>query len=235
MRSPLGTIIMRQTIIILTFLILLFGCQTEQNNLDNSMERIREDFAKEAEIYNKEIYTWEEKIEEMYGRADKNLQAGIEYADSIMNYDKSLDKLKISELLTLTGEIYYDNDSISLALERFDFNERLTSDTPRNKANKAGCYIKQGELEKAMSLLNEASEINYDFKWYIGNLYEIQGEPKMAILEYEHLYRRDTIVYAYCNQRIQELKANPDQLMTTLYFKDRRKRTFLLLKGVGEN
>jgi len=200
--------------------------------MNSFMDEIREDFAKQAETHNKEIYAWEDKIEELYRRSDKNLQDGVAYADSIISNDNTLDKWKISNLHTLVGEIYYDNDSIRLALERFYINERLTFDSPRNKANKAGCYIKQGDLEKAMSLLKEAAETNHDFKWYIGNLYEIQGEPQKAILEYDYVYQRDTIVYAYYNQRIKELKDNPDQLMTTLFYKDRRKRTLLLLKGV---
>ncbi|WP_421754088.1 hypothetical protein [Croceimicrobium sp.] len=87
-------------------------------------------------------------------------------------------------------------------------------------------------MEKAMTLLQQAAETNHDFKWYIGNLYEIQGEREKAILEYDYVYQQDTIVYAYYNERIQELENNPDQLLTELYYKDRRKRTLLLLKGV---
>jgi len=72
--------------------------------------------------------------------------------------------------------------------------------------------------------------VNYDFKWYIGNLFEIQGKPEQAKSEYQYVYQRDTVVYAYYNQRIQELETNPDQLFTELQYKDRGKRTFLLLK-----
>lgn len=200
--------------------------------MNSFIDEIREGFAKQAEIRNKEIYVWEDKIEEFYKRSDKNLQNGVAYADSIISNDKTLDKWKISNLHTLVGETYYDNDSINFALERFYINERLTFDSPRNKANKAGCYIKQGNLEKAMLLLKEAAETNYDFKWYIGNLYEIKGEPQKAILEYDYVYQRDTIVYDYYNKRIKEIKNNPDQLMTALLYKDRRKRTLILLKGV---
>ena len=196
------------------------------------MDGTREDFAKHAEKQNKEIYAWEEKIEEFYRRSDNRLQDGVDYADSIITNDYTLDKWKISELHTIVGETYYDNDSIDLALERFYLDERMTFDSPRNKANKAGCYVKQGDLEKAMSLLKEAAETNHDFKWYIGNLYEIQGEPQKAILEYDYVYQRDTIVYAYYNQRIIELRTNPDLLFTNLFYKDRRKRTLLLLREV---
>ena len=182
------------------------------------MDDIREDFAKKAEEQNKEVYAWEAKIEELYKRADSNLSFGVNYADSLIEYDQTLDKWKVSNLHTIIGEIYYDNDSIDRALERFLINESLTFDSPRNKANKAGCYVKQGDLGKAMTLLQQAAETNHDFKWYIGNLYEIQGEPDKAILEYDYVYQRDTVVYAYYNQRIEELENNPDQLLTELHY-----------------
>lgn len=203
--------------------------------MDNFMDGIREDFAKQAEQQNKEVYAWESKIDELYRLADKNLKLGEKYTDSIIENDKTLDKWKISNLNTILGEVYYDNDSIDLALNRFFKSQELTFDSPRNKANKAGCYIKKGNFEKAMTLLEQASEVNSDFKWYIGNLYEIQGKPEKAILEYNYVYVQDTIVYANYNQRIQELRNNPDQLMTELHYKDRRKRTLILLKGAGSD
>ena len=226
---------MKQTLSILTLLILLFGCQPKQNNMNDFMDDIREDFAKQAEQQNREVYAWEAKIDELYKRADQNLNGGVRYADSLIENDKSLDKWKISNLHTIVGEIYYDNDSIDRALERFLIDESLTFDSPKNKANKAGCYVKQGDLGKAMTLLQQAAETNYDFKWYIGNLYEIRGEREKAILEYDYVYQRDTIVYAYHNERIHELENNPDQLLTELYYKDRRKRTLFLLEGVDTN
>lgn len=199
------------------------------------MDDIRKDFAEQAEEQNKEVYAWEAKIEELYKRADSNLSFGINYADSLIENDKSLDKWKISNLHAIVGEIYYGTDNIDLALERFQENEALTFDSPRNKANKAGCYVKKGDYDKAIKLLEEAAEVNYDFKWYIGNLYEIQGEPEKAKEEYKYVYQLDTVVYAYCNQRIQELNKNPTQLLTELHYKDRRKRALILLKGVDSD
>lgn len=226
---------MKQTISILAILTIFFGCQPKQKRMNDFMDDIREDFAKQAEEQNKEVYAWEAKIEELYERADSNLSFGVNYADSLIGNDGSLDKWKICNLHTIVGEIYYENDSIDRALERFLINESLTFDSPRNKANKAGCYVIQGDYDKAMMLLEEAAEVNYDFKWYIGNLYEIQGEPEKAKQEYQYVYQRDTVVYDYYNQRIKELNNNPDQLLTKLYYKDRRKRTLLLLKGVDSD
>jgi hypothetical protein len=48
---------------------------------------------------------------------------------SFLKNDNILDKWKISELHTIIGELYYDNESIDLALERFYMNERLTFDS----------------------------------------------------------------------------------------------------------
>jgi tetratricopeptide (TPR) repeat protein len=226
---------MKQTFFILTALTLFFGCRPRQNNMNNFMADIQEDFSKHAEQQNRKVYAWEEKIETLYKRADKNLQDGVDYADSLIKNDNTLGNWDISNLHTIVGELYYDNDSITPALARFHQGEILTFDSPRNQANKAGCYIKQGDLEKAMILLEQAAQTNHDFKWYIGNLYEIKGEPEKAILEYDYVYQRDTNVYAYYNQRIKELRTNPDQLMTELYYKDRRKRMLLLLKGIDSD
>ncbi len=92
------------------------------------MDDIREDFAKQAEQQNREVYAWEAKIDKLYKRADNNLNDGASYADSLIENDKSLDKRKISNLHTIVGEIYYDNDSIDRALERFRLDESLTFD-----------------------------------------------------------------------------------------------------------
>jgi len=213
----------------------MVSCNQRQTKTNDFMEQIREDFSKQAEQQNKEVYAWEDKIEELYKRADRNLKEGVNYADSLIDNDKSLDKWKVSNLHVIVGEIYYDKDSIDSALERFQKNESLSFDSPRNKANKAGCYVKQGDYGKAMKLLEQAADVNHDFKWYIGNLYEIQGELEKAILEYDYVYQQNTNVYDYYNQRIQKLKNNPDQLMTELQYKDRRKRTLLLLKGTDSN
>jgi tetratricopeptide (TPR) repeat protein len=199
------------------------------------MDDIRENFKKQAEQRNKEVRAWEEKIEIVYNRADQNLQNGVNYADSLIQFDNRLDKWRKSDLHTIVGELYYDHDSIDLALIRFYRDQALTLDSPRNKGNKAGCYVKLGDFKKAMTLLEEAAETNSDFKWYIGNLYEIKGEPEKAISEYQFLYERDTLIYSYCKQRIKELKTNPGELMHELYYKDRRKRTVLLLQGIDSD
>lgn len=223
---------MKQTNYILIILTFLFGCQPKQTNMNDFMDDIREDFAKQAEEENKEVYAWEAKIEELYQLADSNLSSGVKYADSLIENDRSLDEWKISNLHSIIGQLYYETNNIDLALERFQENEALTFDSPGNKANKAGCYVKQGDYDKAMTLLEQAAEVNYDFKWYIGNLYEIQGEPEKAKEEYRFVYHKDTAVYSSYNQRIQELSNNPDQLLTELYYKDRRKRTLLFWKGI---
>jgi tetratricopeptide (TPR) repeat protein len=219
--------------IILSFLI--SSCDFETKDWNSFTDDIRKDFAEHAQKQNEEVYDWESKIQELYKRADSLLIAGVNYGDSLIQYDKSLDKWEVSNIHTIIGEIYFDNDSIKPALRRFKIVETLTHDSPRNKANKAGCYIKLGYFKKAMSLLKQAAEDNHDFKWYVGNLYEIKGFPDSAILEYNYVYKRDTIVYAYFKQRILELKENPDSLLTELHYKDRRKRTYILLHGVGPN
>ena len=222
---------MKNTIYILALIGLIFGCQQKRSNLNNFMDDIREDFAQKAAEENEKTYAFEEKIRILYNRADENLQNGISYADSLIGNDKSLDEWNISELYNIIGELYYDNDSIVRALERFNLSQKYNNDSPDIKANIAGCYIKNGDYDMAMTLLEQASYPNYDYKWYIGNLYEIKREPEKAILVYDSIYHQDTVVYAYYKKRIQELRKHPNKLMNELYYKDRRKRTVMFING----
>ncbi|HEX8516357.1 MAG TPA: hypothetical protein VF868_09175 [Bacteroidia bacterium] len=194
------------------------------------MTDVRKDFAIKAEEFNKQALTWENKIDVLYTRADFDLKDGVYFADSLIENDKSLDKWQTGELHTIVGELYYDNNSIKSALQRFTKDEKLTFDSPRNKANKAGCYIKLGNESKAKLFLDQAAETNYDFHWYIGNLYEIQKQTKLAIESYDFLYKKDSAIYSYCNKRIQELKQPNPKLFTELLYKDRRQKTILLLQ-----
>ena len=206
------------------------GCTNQRQNMNNFIETVRKEFAPEVEKQNKEVYNWDAKIELLYKRSDKNMQDGIDYADSLIKHDKTLDKWYVSELNNYIGEIYYDTNLIDKALKRFEVAESLTFDSPITQANKAGCYIKLGDYKKAMTLLEQASETNYDYQWYIGNLYEIQKNLKKAISQYESLYKQDTVYYSYCKKRILEISKEGKPLMTELYFKDRRKRSYLLLE-----
>lgn len=200
-----------------------------------SIDEIRENFAKQADTQNKKIYDWENKIETFYNKVDIDLSDGVIFADSLIRNDTSLNNFQISELHTLVGESFYDYGKYDKALERFYLDEKLTFDSPRNKANKAGCLIKQGDYESAKKLLEEASKINHDYKWLLGNYYEIQGEIEKAISEYKYVYQRDTIVYSSFNQRIKELKNSLEKTHTELKYRHRRRRSFILLKAADKN
>ena len=199
------------------------------------MNDLREDFANMAEEQNQEMQTKENRISEFYQRADKSLLDGIVYIDSILENDNSIDKWEKSNLNTIAGETLYDNDSIKLALERFEMSESISISSPRSQANKAGCYAKMGDFEKAMELLNQASETNYDYKWYKGNLYEMMNNQEKAITEYNELFEENTTVYQYCSDRIKEIEKPNAELFSELVYKDRRKRTYILLKPSDPN
>jgi len=182
--------------------------------------------------YNNEVMAQEYRIETLYSRADRDLQDGIHYGDSLILNDKSLDRASIRGLHTIIGELLYDHDSTQLALDRFLLNESW------NSVNIAGCYLKIGDVEKvekAVLLLQQAAEINYDNRWYLGNLYEIacsfydvKEVKEMAIEQYYTLYNMDTVIYSFCKTRIDELNQPDAQYLTELQFRNRRKRTVLL-------
>ena len=199
------------------------------------MNDLREDFAKMAEEQNQEMQTKENRISEFYQRADKSLLDGIAYIDSILENDNSIDKWEKSNLNTIAGETLYDNDSIKLALERFEMSESISISSPRSQTNKAGCYVKMSDFDKAMELLNLASEANYDNKWYKGNLYEVMNNRENAIKEYSELHQKNTTVYQYCSDRIKEIEKPNTELFTELVYRNRRKRTYILLKPSDPN
>lgn len=199
------------------------------------LNNIREDYAKMADDQNLQIQYRENRISEFYERVNSNLLEGVAYIDSILENDITIDNWEKSYLNTIVGETLFDNDSIKSALMRFEVAELLTFSSPRSKANKAGCYVKMGDFNRAMDLLTRASEINSDYKWYIGNLYEVMNNRKNAIKEYHELYEKHRTVYSYCLDRINEIEKNNSKLLSELVYRDRGKRTYLLLKPSEPN
>lgn len=162
------------------------------------------------------------------------MTSGVSYADSLIYNDSTMSYRKIAELNTIVGETFYDNGHGELALERFYVSQSLIRDNPRNKANKAGCHAMKGEYEIAITLLQEAAAINYDFNWLLGNLYEMMGNKELAIEHYNFLYQKNSEFYSYCNDRIQEITQN-SELYTELQFQNRRRRLLIITEGVDEN
>jgi len=199
------------------------------------MGDLKHDFAKMAEKQNKEIELKESRIVEFYRKADIDLLEGVSFIDSIIEIDKSLDKWDISNFHSIVGETLYDYDSIEHALKRFEFAESISFSSPRSKANRAGCYVKMGDYNTALKLLNQALSVNVDFKWYLGNLYEVMNDKGRAIEQYSELYQEDVTVYKYCEDRIMEIEESSSKLLTELKYKDRRKRKYLLLKPTDPN
>lgn len=199
------------------------------------MNNLREDFAKMAEEQNREMEIKENRITEFYQKADNDLLDGISYIDSILEADKTIDKWEISNLHTIVGETLYDNDSIKGALERFELSESISISSPRSQVNKAGCYVKMGDYETAMKLLISAAEVNHSYKWYIGNLYEVMNKNELAFKEYNELHQKSLSVYQYCGDRIIELEKDNSKQFTELVYRDRRKKTYILLKPSDPN
>lgn len=218
---------MQHRIIVVLSFILLCSCNNNNNSFRGFSDEIRENFNEQAEDWNEKTNEWEKQISTIYAISDVDLKKAILYSDSIIK-GSSLDNHMKADVHTVIGEILLDNDSIDLAFERFKKTQLLTSDTPRNKANKAAYYVKKGYLNKAMNLLREAESVNYDFKWLIGNLYEIQGNREKAIIEYQSLFQMGEGIYEYCKDRISELKNPETKLFTDLQFQNRRDRVFIL-------
>jgi len=187
------------------------------NNLRQSMRQI-------AERHNQILREEDCMIQQIYDLSKKDLGMAIMYVDSLISGDTSLTPFQIRHIHTIMGEILYDHDSLELALARFEKN--FTS--PRNMVNMAATYAKQRDFKKAEILLKQAYEVNYDFHWYLGNLYEMQKEPEKAIIQYQLLFEKDTAFYDFCKQRIEALQILNTALYSEIQFRNRGKR-FLFL------
>ncbi|WP_299256058.1 lipopolysaccharide assembly protein LapB [uncultured Aquimarina sp.] len=183
---------------------------------------------------NKETLQLHSRIKKIYKKADTDLSKGIEYADSLIHNDEFLSKQnKIANIQVIIGEILYDNNQIDLALERFLLVKKKEPKHLKNDANIAGCYIKKGDYKKALELLTEASNINKDFKWLIGNYYEVIKSKPNAINVYKELYDSDNQAYSYCKERIEELQNSKAKMYEELKYLKRRERTIMLINNSG--
>ncbi|HEX9503488.1 MAG TPA: hypothetical protein VF974_04180 [Patescibacteria group bacterium] len=99
---------------------------------------------------------------------------------------------------------------------------------PKYLAARAGAYLKRKMPDSAFVDLIKAAEINYDYKWNLGNYYEVIGKRDSALINYTWLYNEDSVVYKFCKQRINELEKRHPKVLTELYTD--RDRKVLLFK-----
>lgn len=221
---------MKKIFYILTIMLFLYGCNYQSKPLD--IYEIQKKFAREAEISNAKTLKWENRLTNIYITADTNQSLALSTIDQIIISDTSLDKYKIAELHFIKGDIYYTIDSMNQAVEEFTTSEQILNiGSPKDRAARAGAYIKLKQYEKALIDLTKASEINYDYYWNIGNYYEIIGNKDSAISFYNRLYIKDTLTYKKANDRIVQLKNNKTKPLTELILDD-RKRSVILWHGV---
>jgi tetratricopeptide (TPR) repeat protein len=217
--------------LVLTILIsglLLIGCR--QKSFQERIDDIRNDFSKQAEIDNAKVLSWENKIDSIIKLGDTNRLLAIQAIDSIIQYD-TLSASKIFDLHFLKGDLYYQIDSFTKAINEFSLAELDNITSPKILAAKAGPHIKLKEYDLALNELRQAADINYDYYWNIGNYFEIGGQKDSALSNYQKLYNENKTVYKYCGDRIEELKKSKSILLTELIYRD-RERIVMLMHGV---
>jgi tetratricopeptide (TPR) repeat protein len=196
------------------------------------MKEIREDFAKQAEISNVNILSWENLIDSLYKMADTNQIATLVKIDNLIFKDTSLDRHKISELHFIKGDIYYQIDSFQKSITEYTTaGQEYKMRTPKYLAARAGAYLNLRQYDNAFADLNKATEINYDYLWNVGNYFEVLGIKDSAISCYNRLLNHDTITYKFCQDRIIELNKSKTELLNELVYRD-RKRMVILMKGI---
>ena len=209
--------------------LLLISCR--QKSFQEKIDDIRNDFSKKAEVYNAEVLSWENKIDSIIKLADTNQLLAIQAIDSIIQYDTLHGTTKKFDLHFLKGDFYYQIDSFTKAIDELSLAGLKDFASPKILAAKAGAHIKLEEYDLALSELRQAADINYDFYWNIGNYFEIRGQKDSAVSNYQKLYSKDTAVYKYCGDRIEELKHNKSKLLTELVYMN-RERFVIKMHGV---
>jgi tetratricopeptide (TPR) repeat protein len=217
------------SIFFFTFLLISCHQKTFQEHIDN----VRDEFSNQSKTQNERILSWERTVNSIEIIADTNHILAINYIDSLIQFDTTLNMSKLYDLHFIKGNIYYNNDNLKKAIDEFSLSaQNAHFDDPKTLAAKAGAYIKLREFDTALNKLNQAAELNYSYYWNIGNYYEIVGQKDSAINNYERLYKYDTSFYKYCKDRITELNKNKPQFLNELIYKDRERRV-LLLHGVN--
>jgi len=219
------TPLLKLILTILIFVVLFISCR--QKSFQEKFDDIRNDFSKQAEIDNAKALSWENKIDSIIKLADTNRLLAIQAIDSIMQYD-TLGASKIFDLHFLKGNLYYQIDSLTKAIDEFSLAELRDVTSPKILAAKAGAHIKLKEYDLALNELRQAADINYDYYWNIGNYFEIRGQKDSALSNYQKLYDENKTVYKYCGDRIEELKHNKSKLLTELVYRDRERIVFLM-------
>jgi tetratricopeptide (TPR) repeat protein len=223
---------MKTCIHILTIITLLSSCQHRQENFQDRIQEIKQNFSKQAEADNAEILAWEKTIDSIYNLADTDRLLGIRAINDIMAKDTKLNSRNLFDLYFIRGGLYFRSDSLQKALQDFSENDRGERfSSPKMLAARAGVYIKLKQFDKAFKDLSKAAEVNHSYNWNVGNYYEIIGRKDSAILSYQNLYHKDTVIYKMCLDRITELEKNKPKLFKELIYTD-RERKVLLMHGV---
>jgi tetratricopeptide (TPR) repeat protein len=215
-----------------TFLILIIFISTTSCNFRSeplNLDKIREDFARDAEISNAKILRWENLMDSIYNISKISYLSGHELIDKLIKSDRSLDEFQISRLHFIKGDLYYSQDSSQEAIDEFTLAGKVTKmNAPKYLAARAGAYIKLQQFDKAYADLNKAAGINHDYLWSIGNYHEILGNKDSALIYYNRLYMEDTVIYKKCSDRISELKNPKTKLLTELIYTDRNTGVILI-------
>ncbi len=214
---------MKTNIYIFIALASFAGCESRSSSPVKNLDEIKEAYSKEIEIYNSKTIHWERVIDSIYKIGSSSKLACIEAIDNLLLVDSTLESKNKAELRFIKGDIYYRIDSLENALSEFAKNYR----SPKLLAAEAAVYIKQKKFDLAFSNLQEATVANYDYYWNIGNYFEIIGLRDSAISNYQKLYRRDTLIYKYCNDRVFQLKNAGSKNYEELIFKDRDRKKLL--------
>ena len=156
----------------------------------------------QIDLTNVEEENWHETIVEILEGTQQTSEARLQKLDSLLA-EEHMDRRR-KQLVFLKGELYYAESSYESAIDLLRENGLDTS--PRGEGLIGACYVGLRDFEMAKSYLGRAKLQNPDFAWYLGNMYEVQGEITLAAQEYRQLLHLDSLVYSKCIDRLAVLQ-----------------------------
>lgn len=162
---------------------------------------------------NRETKEWNEQINKLYSLDKESNYKSMRTIDSLVSIFSKSSK-KLTDLYYVKANLQYLNNNYEDALNSVNTSIKINKyENPKQLSLKGACLAMKGKFKDAEKYFITASSMNYDFKWELGNFYELQKNKLYAKTTYQNLLKEDSIIYRKCKLRIIELdKSTPNYL-----------------------
>lgn len=199
------------------FFLITYRPFVSKNGPVAGIRKAYEDAKPERERENAAAVSWARTYDSLHRLAYTDPQDVLQYVHILTDSNK-LWAAHRDDLLLLKGQIYCQLDSFRKVVDMVSEVRYLTN--LRLMELRAEAYLKLKRYDSAYADLDSAASINHDFKWNIGNYYEVLHQKDSAVSNYQWLYQQDSLTYRYCKERLDELSKKRPHFLTQLVDKD---------------